>query len=333
MNFLQKNLIRINPTIIFNKKLFPTIDEDSLEFALKKGLLYEKTENMFEVFENEAYFTQLINKSKTITSKLGEIVAIDIDIKRKLINMLNSSNIKISELSNSILECPGVVKALCNRNIDEVLHFLSSENKKSSLTNSFIASEVKGFIFSNPLENIKYLERCIKIFNGSIWFTGEEVLVLQKACIESNYVISDKSPSFLKSYKIVLNSILNAETPEQINNLKGTTKFFDFSTVTAIENKKIVKAIAKKIKDMRYVYYKGISPKFLISNNEFILSLVENDPYTIEELGTEVLNSIATGNIKGKIVESLKKNNYAFSESVINSLLIDDSDILLDTFI
>ena len=51
MNFLQKNILRFKPDIIFNKNIFPKIDSTLLEFAIKCGLnLKEIPEDRKEEF-------------------------------------------------------------------------------------------------------------------------------------------------------------------------------------------------------------------------------------------------------------------------------------------
>lgn len=323
------------------KAEFSKVNDNLLKEVLKKhGRFIAKT-----IIEKPDFIKKLDKKNFKIELEIEDIKKITNTIKRP------ETNISIADLPYSILERPGVVQALCEKNVKDVQEYLKQEKeeikgsisllKKSNIPVVTIANEVKKYILSNPKKNIEFFEDFYKIIlHGSMQLIikAKEKEELINAVIENdNVIINDEYPYFLQNAKTVAHSILNAKDQTQINNLKRSMKEFPrFVEIIGEEN------LVSKLKEIGYMYNnRDITPDVFCSNPKIMLTLIENNPYTIEDLDEEVLSWIKYRycnrykNIHEHIIEILEKNDYMFSSKTPSFLLEAEnvsSELVLDAF-
>ena len=408
MNFLQKNILRFKPDIIFNKNIFPKIDSTLLEFAIKCGLNLKEIpeDRKEEFFKNSAYINEILKypddeflnliiensdiiknlnypeSKKKILEQINKLNISNVDdkqlkiianidgecvikiIKEKpdfiknmekdyqlyfiendvegMVNVVKNSSLQIKDFPYSILNLPGIIQGLCEKDLKATLDFITNErdavtkenrNLKNNFEVSFALEEVEKAIFSNPKKNVKYLGEISKAF--PFFFnvlTERKKDILKKVVTDSNTVISDDFPWFIKTSEIIVNSLLNVKEVSQINNLKNTLDYNLRSPETFM--KKIGKDFVEKLKEIGYIYHQNVTPKALVVDPEIILALIENNPYTIEELPSQELDVIkyTDESVHTRIMESLEKNNYVFSSKTPDFLFYGYPDALLDAY-
>ena len=412
LNFLQKSILRINPSLILNTRVFPEISEDALAFVLSRGFDFRQIpqDRFSEIITKRAFVNELLrlddqefinfvnnnmdlihsipNKALEldIYERLNgiDINSIDIDSARTLVSQDSRSFIRvlksnpdfikdlpkdtyirietdfydavITEISRSPLQCTDYpnnitenVRAqefFIQRNPELFLSMYEegSPNFNEKLDKEIAKFSFKDFIMKDLPSNVKYIERLRMVLepNGYRIFSVIDFDEIVDEMMRQNIPVTDNSYSGLvNNHKLVIHTILNAKSSNDINSLNYATRYINniydryFLNSRTEEEVKLAERLAETLKRIHYVYNPDLSPKLLLATPESFLALIENDPYTVESINPYDLNNMQLmprEEFLSKVAEVLKKNNYVFSPKTPDIILSLSPEYMLDSY-